>query len=77
MFVCTGAPDTAYIVSFGVSHIPKKVNKFIGNLNTLGFIFRMQVYRSVMFGFSYNVVVDFLFNNQSLISRKIINKYIK
>lgn len=73
----TGATDTAYIVSFGVYHIPKMINKFIGNPNTIGFILRMQRYRSVMFGYFYNVLIDFLFNNENLISRKIINKYIK
>ena len=34
--------------SFGVEHIPKEINKFIGNKNIKASIFRIQAYHSIM-----------------------------
>ena len=41
---------TAYFDSFGIEHIPKEINKFIGNSDIKGNIFRIQAYDSIMCG---------------------------
>ena len=35
---------TVYFVSFGIEHIPKEINKFIGNNYIKSNIFRIQAY---------------------------------
>ena len=40
-----------YFDSFGIEHIPKEINKFIGNNNTENNIFRIQAYDSIMCGY--------------------------
>ena len=42
---------TAYFDSFGVEHIPKEVDKFIGNKKIKASIFRIQAYDSIMCGY--------------------------
>ena len=39
-----------YFDSFGVEHIPKEINKFIGNNKIKSNIFRIQAYNSIMCG---------------------------
>ena len=41
---------TAYFDSFGVEHIPKEINKFIGSEIIKASIFRIQVHGSIMCG---------------------------
>ena len=41
---------TVYFDSFGIEHIPKEVNKFIGNNDIKSNIFRIQAYDSIMCG---------------------------
>ena len=42
---------TVYFDSFGVEHIPKEINKFIGNNDIKSNIFRIQAYDSIMCGY--------------------------
>ena len=37
-----------YFASFGVEHIPKEINKFIGNSDIKSNMFRIQAYDSIM-----------------------------
>ena len=39
---------TVYFDSFGIEHIPKEINKFIGNSDIKSNIFRIQAYDSIM-----------------------------
>ena len=40
-----------YFHSLGIEHIPKEVNKFIGNRNIISNIYRIQYYDSIMCGY--------------------------
>ena len=40
-----------YFDSFGVEHIPKEINKFIGNNKIKSNLFRIQAYDSIMCGY--------------------------
>ena len=42
---------TVYFDSFGAEHIPKEINKFIGNSDVKSNIFRTQAYDSIMCGY--------------------------
>ena len=44
--------DVTYFNSFGVEHISKEINTFIGNKNIKTNIFRIQTYDSIMRGYS-------------------------
>ena len=39
---------TVYFDSFGIEHIPKEINKFIGNNDIKSNLFRMQAYDLIM-----------------------------
>ena len=58
--------SATYFDSFGVEHIPKKIEKFIGNKNIIATIFRIQAYDSVMSGYFCIGSIDFMFNGNSL-----------
>ena len=55
-----------YFDSFGVEHIPKEIEKFIGNKNIITNIFRIQAYDSIMSSYFCIGFIDFLFNGNSL-----------
>ena len=40
--------NVTYFDSFGVEHIPKGINKFIGNKNIITNIYRIQAYDSIL-----------------------------
>ena len=40
-----------YFNSFGVEHLPKEIEKFIGNKNVLTNIYRKQAYNSIRCGY--------------------------
>ena len=40
-----------YFDSFGVEHIPKEIQRFIGNKNIITNIYRIQAYDSIMCGY--------------------------
>ena len=50
-----------YFDSFGVEHIPKEIEKFIGDKNIVTSIFRIQAYDSVMCGYFCIEIIDFMF----------------
>ena len=52
--------------SFGVEHIPKEIEKFIGNKNRTTNIFRIQTYDAIMCGYFCIGFIDFMFNGNSL-----------
>ena len=45
------ANNIEYFDSFGVKHIPKEIQKFIGNKNTMTNIYRIQAYNFIMCGY--------------------------
>ena len=45
------ANEVIYFDRFGVEHIPKKMNKFLGNKKLKASIFRLQAYDSIMCGY--------------------------
>ena len=49
LFVKTN--EVIYFDSFGIEHIPKEINKFIGNKEIKGNIFIIQAYDSIMCGY--------------------------
>ena len=49
LFVKTN--EVIYVDSFDVEHIPKEINKFIGNKKIKASIFRIQAYDSIICGF--------------------------
>ena len=55
-----------YFDSFGVEHIPKEIQKFIGSKNVIANIFRMQAYASVMCEYFCIGFIDFMFKGKSL-----------
>ena len=58
--------SATYFDFFGVEHIPKEIEKFIGNKNILANIFRTQTYESVMCGYFCIGFIDIMFNGNSL-----------
>ena len=56
----------AYFVSFGVEHVPKEIEKFIGNKSIITNNFRIQTYDSVMCSYFCIGFIDFIFNGNSL-----------
>ena len=58
--------SATYFDSFGVEHIPREINKFIGNKNIIANILRIQAYDSVMCGYFCIGIIDFMFNGYSL-----------
>ena len=68
---------TVYFDSFGVEHIPKEINKFIGNEQSSSAkahnkeiksnIFRLQAYDSIMCGYFCIEFINYMFDGKSLI----------
>ena len=56
-----------YFDSFGVDHVPKEINKFIGNKNTITNLYRIQYFHSIMCGYFCIGFIDFMFAGKSLI----------
>ena len=55
-----------YFDSFGIEDILKEVNKFIGNRNIIGNIYRTQNYDSFMCGYFCIGFIDYMFRGKSL-----------
>ena len=64
--LCLNNKTVTYFDSFGVEHIPKEIEKFIGNKNTIADIFRIQGYDSVMCRYFCIGFINFMFNDDSL-----------
>ena len=56
-----------YFDSFGVGHIPKEINKFIGNKNTTTNIYQMQAYNWRMCGLFGIGLIYFILKGKSLL----------
>ena len=59
--------DVIYFDSFGVEHIPKEIEVFIGNKNIKTNIFRKQAYDSIMCGYLCTGFIDFMLAGKTLI----------
>ena len=55
-----------YFDSFGVGHIPKEIEKFIGNKN--GNVSRIQAYDSIMCGYYCTGLIDFILKAKNLVN---------
>ena len=56
-----------YFDSFGVEHIPKEINKFIGKKEIKASIFRLQAYDSIMCSYFCIEFINCMFDGKSLI----------
>ena len=53
--------------SYGVEHIPKEINKFIGNNNIKSNIFRIQAYDSIMCGYFCIEFINYMLKGKTLL----------
>ena len=58
---------TVYFDSFGIEHIPKKINKFIGNNDIKSNIFRIQAYDSIMCGYFCIEFFNYMLKGKTLL----------
>ena len=58
---------TVYFDSFGVEHIPKEINKFIGNKKIKASIFRIQAYDSIMCGYFCINFINYMLKGKTLL----------
>ena len=58
---------TVYFDSFGVEHISKEINKFIGNKKTKASIFRIQAYDSIMCGYFCIEFISYMLKGKTLL----------
>ena len=61
------AENVTYFDSFGVEHILKQNEKFIGNKNITTNIYRIQVYDSIMHEYFCTGFIDFMLKRESLL----------
>ena len=57
--------NVTYFNSFGVKHIPKEIEKCIGNENIKTTTYRIQAYSSIMCGYFCNGFIVFMLKGQS------------
>ena len=58
---------TVYFDSFGVEHIPKEINEFIGNKKIKASIFRIQTYDSIMRGYFCIEFINYMLKGKTLL----------
>ena len=58
---------TIYFDSFGAEHIPKEINKFIGNSDIKSHIFRIQAYDSIMCGYFCIEFINYMLKGKTLL----------
>ena len=58
---------TVYFDSFSIEHIPKEINKFIGNNDIKSNIFRIQAYDSIMCRYFYIKFINYMFKGKTLL----------
>ena len=56
-----------YFESFGVEHISKEINKFIGNKKIKASIFRIQAYDSIMCGYFCIQFINYMLKGKTLL----------
>ena len=61
------AENVTYFESFGVEHILKKNEKFMGNKYIAKNICRIQAYDSIMHGYFCTGFIDFMLKRKSLL----------
>ena len=61
------ANEVIYFDSFGVEHIPKEINKFIGNKKIKASIFRIQAYDSIMCGYFCIEFINYMLKGKTLL----------
>ena len=59
--------NVIYFDSFGVDHILKEIKKIIGNKNILTYIYRIQTYDSIVYGYFCSGFIDFMLKSKSLL----------
>ena len=59
--------NATYFDSFGVEHITKEINKFIGNKNIMTYIYRIQAYDSITCGYFCIGFIYFMLKGKSLL----------
>ena len=59
--------EVIYFDSFGVEHIPKKIEKFISNKNKKANIYRVQANDSISCGYFCIGFIDFMLAGKALI----------
>ena len=76
--LCVNDNNVTYFDSFGVEHIPKETEKFIGNKNIITNIYRIQVsdlimYRYLCIGFiDYTSLLDYTMYFLLMIMKRMI-----
>ena len=55
-----------YFDNFGIEHIPKEIQKYVGNRNVISNIYRIQNYDSIMCGYFCIGFIDYMFKVKSL-----------
>ena len=58
---------TVYFNSFGIEHIPKEINKFIGNNEIKSNVFRIQAYDSIMCGYFCIEFINYILKSKKLL----------
>ena len=61
------ANEVIYFDSFGVEHIPKEIDKFIGNKKIEASIFRIQAYDSIMCGYFCIEFINYVLKGKTLL----------
>ena len=61
------ANEVIYFDSFGVEHIPKEINKFIGNKKIKGSVFRRQAYDSISCGYFWIEFINYMLKGKTLL----------
>ena len=52
---------------FGIEHIPKEINKFIGNSDIKSNMFRIQAYDSIMCGYFCTEFINYMLKGKTLL----------
>ena len=58
---------TIYFDSLGIEHIPKEINKFIGNNNIKSNILRIQAYDSITYGYFCIEFINYMLKGKTLL----------
>ena len=72
--------NVIYFGSVGFEHIPKDIKKFIGNKYVIKNIYWIKAFDSIMCGYFYIGIIDFMLKGKSLLHYKNLfspNKYDK
>ena len=58
--------EIVYFNSFGVEHVPEEIKEFVGNINLIANIFRVQANDSLMCGYFCIGFIDFMLAGKKL-----------